>query len=114
MYNKEHGITTMTRHVLSKHFIVLGLYKDKRPIDANVSPNAQQFCKKWKNPTTQSLDDYLALESFTRKLIFLKSNSWRIYVYISPNNSIPLKTFWLIKLFTTTYSAFLRRAKRKT
>jgi hypothetical protein len=41
------------------------------------------------------------LESFTRKLTFLKSNYWRIYVYISPNgtiNSIPLKTFWFRKL----------------
>jgi hypothetical protein len=71
MYNKEHGIAIMTRHVLSMHFIVLGLYKDKRPIDANVSPNAQQFSKKWKNPTTHSLYDYLTLESFTRKLTFL-------------------------------------------
>ncbi len=101
IYNKEHGITTMIRHVFSKHSIALGFYKAQRPIDANVSPNAQQFSKKWKNPTTHSLDDYLVLESFTRKLTFLKSNYWRIYVYISPNgtiNSIPLKTFWFRKL----------------
>ncbi len=84
-----------------QNILLLGLYKAHRPIDANVSPNAQQFSKKQKNPTTHSLDDYLALESFTQKLTFLKSNSWRIYVYISPNgtiNSIPLKTFWFRKL----------------
>ncbi len=101
MYNKEDGITIMTRHVFSKHSIVLGLYRVQRPIDANVSPNAQQFSKKWENPTPHSLNDYLALESFTRKLTFLINNSWRIYVYISPNgtiNSISLKTFWLRKL----------------
>jgi len=46
MYNNEDGITTMTRHVFSKYSIVLGLYRVQRPIDANVSPNAQQFSKK--------------------------------------------------------------------
>ncbi len=101
MYNKEHEIATMTRHVFWKHYVGLGSYKAQRPIDANVSPDTQQFSKKQKNPTIHSLDDSLALESFTRKLTFLKSNSWRIYVYISTNgtiNSIPPKTFWLRKL----------------
>jgi hypothetical protein len=48
MYNKKHGITTMTRHVFSKHSIVLGLNRVQRPIDANVSPNAQQFPRNMK------------------------------------------------------------------
>jgi hypothetical protein len=54
---KKMELLPLTRHVFSKHYIVLGLYRVQRPIDANVSPNAQQFSKKLENPTTHSLDD---------------------------------------------------------
>jgi len=49
MYNKDHGITTMNRHVAFEYFTVLKPYNTQSTI-INIKVSIHQTSKKWKIP----------------------------------------------------------------
>jgi hypothetical protein len=54
MYNKDHGTTTMSCHVASKHFVVLKLYQ-MQCSDVVTQFDAPQTTKKKKNSFVASI-----------------------------------------------------------
>jgi hypothetical protein len=57
MYSKDHGTTTMSRHVASKHFLVLKLYQ-MQCSDIVTQFDVLQIAKKKKNSFATSISDF--------------------------------------------------------
>jgi uncharacterized protein with ATP-grasp and redox domains len=69
-------ITTMSRHVIFKHFDVSSNYKTQKN-DVYLIKNVQQPFKKIKN-STNSIANLFAMEYFAKTLTFLKNNFLKI------------------------------------
>jgi hypothetical protein len=57
MYNKDHGITTISHHVILEHFAILKLYQMRCSI-ATTQSNAPPIAKKRKKLHVASISDF--------------------------------------------------------
>jgi hypothetical protein len=68
MYNKYHGMTTMSNYVISKYYNLLSIYKSQKNV-INLITNVHQPFKKIQNLTTNSFTNF-----FCNRFPYKKSN----------------------------------------